>query len=136
MANGGWYGTAEEWKLLEAPLIGMDADFSAAARSFGLAISKNHKGWPERSVAWGDDIRCLIQLYLADPKALTWNFWICCSQDRAGERFWRREFLIEQQTADRFSNRLSDLLPLARQRLLDWSTKPDEFEFATKLASI
>ena len=89
MANGGWYGTKEEWDRIEAPLKLLDPELERFARKYELLVTKNHKDWPERSVRWGDDIGCLIQLYLVDETKLTLNLWICTFQDRGDARYWK-----------------------------------------------
>src|SRR5580698_8569922 len=94
MANGGWYGTEEEWNHIEAPIAAIDADLEEFSRKHGIAITKNLKDWPERSLSWNvGDVRCLIQVYLKSEKMLTLNFWICASQDRGSDRYWKREML-------------------------------------------
>jgi hypothetical protein len=133
MANGGWYGTKEEWARIEAPLVSLDPEIEAFALSAGLRVQKNHKDWPERSMEWGSEIRCLIQIYLADEKSITWNIWLCCSRDRQGERFWRREFLVENRPIGAFRDEVPHLLKVGRDRLIDWCNHPETLEFVTKL---
>lgn len=62
MANGGWYDSKEEWQRIEAPLLEVDSIFEVFAAENGLAVSKNHKDWPERSIEWGQGVRCLRRL--------------------------------------------------------------------------
>ncbi len=50
MANGGWYGTPEEWKRIERPLLDLDPAIAEFARKIGLTVSKNPKDEPERSL--------------------------------------------------------------------------------------
>ncbi len=40
MANGGWYGTKEEWARIEAPLLALDQMIEAFARSADLTVEK------------------------------------------------------------------------------------------------
>jgi hypothetical protein len=133
MANGGWYGTPEEWQRLEAPLLQVDSCIERFAREHSLNLSKNHKEWPERSLTWGENPRCLIQLYLAEEEDLTWNLWLCCSEDRGGERFWRKEFAVRGQKLEQFIMDLPKLLDESLKQLNDWRAAPDKLEFATKL---
>lgn len=135
MANGGWYGTEDEWAQLEAPLIKLDPIIDAFAVATGLTVSKNLKDWPERSMRWGSDISCLIQIYLADKATLTWNIWLCCSRDVQGERFLRKEFLVEKKPITAFQDELSTLLKVGHERLSDWCKHPETLVFATKLQS-
>jgi len=133
MANGGWYGTQEEWARLEAPLLGVDPIVARFALDHGLGLSKNHKDWPERSIRWGLDPICLIQLFLADEHRLTWNLWIAAFQDRNSGRYWKRALLVESKPMDAFVGKLPALLEEARETLLLWSQRPEEFEFAVSL---
>jgi hypothetical protein len=135
MANGGWYGSEEEWKWLEAPLIELDPAIEAFAARTGLAVTKNLKDWPERSIRWGSDISCLIQIYLADKGALTWNLWLCCTRDVLGERFWRKGFLVKERPIGDFHGELPKLLSVGHERLIDWSNHPQKLEFATRLST-
>ena len=54
MANGGWYGTKEEWQRIEKPLLEIDSIVDDFANELSLSVSKNHKDWPERSIEWGN----------------------------------------------------------------------------------
>lgn len=96
MANGGWYGTKEEWERIESPLLEVDSIINDFAKEAGLSVTKNHKDWPERSIVWGKDIRSLIQLYLANEKSLTFNLWLCASQDRGTKRYWKQETPVKE----------------------------------------
>jgi hypothetical protein len=133
MGNGGWYGTREEWDRVEKPLLEIDPVICKLAHAWGLRVLKNAKDWPSRSMQWGGDVRCLIQIWLANQDQLTWNIWICCSQDRDGERYWRTENLIEGKCLSDFKDGLSETLTAARERLIAWSERPEELTFATKL---
>ena len=95
MANGGWYGSNEEWERIEGPLLQVDSILDDFVSETGLAITKNLKDWPERSIEWGDETRCLIQLFLVDAKDLTFSLWLCVSQDRGRKRFWKQDTPIK-----------------------------------------
>ena len=133
MANKGWYGTKEEWELLEKPLLDVDSIIEEFAKEFTLAVSKNHKDWPERSIVWGKEVRCLIQLYLVDEKSLTFNLWLCASEDLNNKRYWKHETPIKQKKVPEFRDDLASQLHAGRKKLLDWSNNKDQFEFATRL---
>lgn len=135
MANGGWYGTAEEWNRIEAPLKALDPDLGSFAGKYGLNVTKNRKDWPERSLAWEADVRCLIQIYLVDESLLTLNLWICTSQDRNGSRFWKREMLRKEVQLPEMARDLLSALETGKRKLDLWSAHPEELEFATKLAT-
>ncbi len=136
MANGGWYGTRDEWDRLEAPLSKLDLVILRFAESFGMKVSKNHKDWPERSIEWGGPVRCFIQIYLADQEQALWNFWICCSEDRDKERFWKKTFLVERRPISALADRLPQLLGDGRNLLNEWSQHPENFEFAATVADL
>ena len=133
MANGGWYGTKEEWERIERPLLDVDPIIEAFAKEYDLSVSRNHKGWPERSMVWGKDIRCLIQLYLADEKSLTFSLWLCAYEDRAGKRYWKQETPIKERKVPDFKNDLASRLRKGRSKLLEWSADRNQLEFATTL---
>lgn len=133
MANGGWYGTPGEWRRLEQPLLDIDPVLEAFAREHCLAVTRNHKNHPERSIHWDNGIRCLMQLYLADEASLTFNFWLCASQDRGGERYWRQTTPRKGKRIEEFRDALPSLLRQGRTTLLQWCRHPEQFEFATRL---
>ena len=128
--NGGWYGTKAEWARLEGPLLSIDATIRSFATAHDLKLSGNPKDWPERSLAWGSDPACLIQLYLADQGKLSWNLWIVSSQDRGCNRYWKREMLVADQPLEEFRERLPELLEQAFGTVQRWRQRPEDFEFA------
>ena len=133
MANGGWYGTKEEWARLEFPLIEVDPTLFEFAKEFGLEMRKNFKDWPERSFEWGGSTRRLIQLYLADEKLLTFNLWLCASQDRSSKRYWKQESPVKGLPISEFKDSLATLLREGRRRLESWSEA--DLEFVTNLGA-
>jgi|HubBroStandDraft_3_1064219.scaffolds.fasta_scaffold342375_2 hypothetical protein len=134
MANGGWYGTDEEWKRIEAPLKLLDPELDRFARKHGLAVTKNFKNWPERSLHWDAEVRCLIQVFLVDESTLNLNLWICASQDRDGSRFWKKETLRNGVQASELAGELFELLEAGKRKLDCWDAHPEELQFATTLA--
>ena len=133
MANGGWYGTKDEWERIEGPLLEVDSILDDFASETGMTISKNYKDFPDRSFVWGDDVRCLIQLYLVDEKDLTFNLWLCASQDRGRKRFLKKDTPIKEQRVEQFKDSLAGELRKGHQRLVEWGNNPDNLEFATEL---
>lgn len=121
MANGGWYGTKDEWARLESPLIEVDPILSEFAKEFELEMRKNFKDWPERSFEWGVSIRRLIQLYLADEKLLTFNLWLCASQDRGTKRYWKQLSTVKGLPISEFKDSLATLLRDGWKTLESWS---------------
>jgi hypothetical protein len=130
MPNG-FSGTDEEWKRMEAPLLMVEDVLAEFARTHGMQITKNYHEWPERSLTWGNDIRRLIQLYVAESDRPTFNLWLCASQDRGSSRFWKRDFLVEKKPLETFAAQLPVLLEKARNTLNSWTEQ--QLEFATKL---
>ena len=57
MANGGWYGTKEQWNRLAAPLVEIDPAISRFANDMRLSVSKNLKYCPGRSISSGQSPR-------------------------------------------------------------------------------
>jgi hypothetical protein len=136
MANG-WYGTHEEWERLEAPLKLLDPGLGSFAHTHGLTVTKNSKhGRPERSIIWGDDVRCLVQLFLASESVPTLNLWICASQDRDGNRYWKNEMLRREVQASDLVLELRDILEAGIRQLNQWSAHPDQLQFATELGKV
>ena len=130
MPNG-FQGSEAQWYRMEAPLLQVDPVLEKFAAAHKLTLSKNYHGEPERSLRWNTALDCLIQLYLEDADRLTFNMWLCASQDRGGERFWRREFLVKDQKLEDFTDRLPELLEEAFSSVSSWSSAT--LEFATTL---
>lgn len=136
MGNGGWYGTQEEWQRVETPIKTLDPELERFADLHGLSITRNHKDWPDRSMVWDAGARCLIQLYLADAETLGINLWICTSQDRERERYWKHEFLCERAPLGDLISCLPRLLSTAKMKLDGWAAHPEQLEFATTIPKI
>ncbi len=132
MANGGYWHTKADWQRAEAPLRRLDPVLDAFAGQHRLRITRNLKDWPERSIAWGDSIRLLIQVYLTDPQHLTFNVWLCASHDRGDQRYWKHEMPVRGLPVEAFENDFASLLREAKAKLESWSEA--DFEFATPLA--
>ena len=106
MANGGWYGTDEEWQRIEAPLLQIDDVFESFAYSRGHTAERNFKDHPSRAIRWRKNgVRCLIQLFQVDQADLTFNLWICASIDEDGKRYMKEATLIDGKTIPEFSQR-------------------------------
>jgi len=131
MPNG-FHGTDEAWSRLEAPLLRLDSPLEAFAREHGLSLGRNYHNWPERSLKWGAPINRLIQVYLDDEQTLTWNVWLCASEDRGAARYWRRAFLRQGVPIEEIERDLPVLLGEALARVNSWS--PEHFEFGTSLS--
>ena len=122
MPNG-FQGSESEWQRIEAPLLRVDSALELFASAHGLGISKNYHNHPERSLTWGAGLRRLIQLYLADSRLLTFNMWLCASQDRGSSRYWKQEFLLKEQSIDIFFSTLPSLLNEAYRKVDSWTAE-------------
>ena len=133
MANGGNFNQ-EQWQRLEKPLLEIDPVINEFAALHGLEVTRNLKDWPERSMAWyAEDVRCLIQLYLASEEGPTFNLWFCASQDRGRERYWKTESPVQNEPILHFASRLPSLLAEGREKLLAWSNNPSVMKYATDM---
>ena len=131
MANGGYFNE-QQWQKMEKPLLTVDSIIREFAESNGLEVTRNQKGWPERSMVWNNNnVRCLIQLYLASEDSLTFTLWLCASQDCGKERYWKQENPIKSRLISEFSEDLPRLLEEGREKLLNWSNDPSVMEYAT-----
>jgi hypothetical protein len=135
VGNGGWHGTREEWDRFEAPVRRLDSIFEAFAARHGLTVSRNGKDWPERSVSWGDDVRCLIQIWRVSEESPALKVWICASQDRGLKRFWKRAFLAKDADAEVLRPSLPAMLDKGFEQLKRWELQPDTFEYAGPVAA-
>ena len=131
MPNG-FHDSRARWEALEKPLQALDGELQAFAERHGISLTSNSRGWPDRSMVWGDSVRRLIQIYLADEKHATYSFWLCASEDRGSERYLRREFLREAVPIGEIAADLPALLEQGRSLLESWTS--EKLEFATKLS--
>jgi len=122
MPNG-HHGSEEEWKRLEGPLRDLDAPIDAFARRHGLTVSRNYHNWPERSLRSGTDPESLIQIYLTDEGRLTWNLWLCASQDRGRQRFWKKQFLRRDVPMSEIGPVIDELLNEALRTISSWRSE-------------
>lgn len=119
MPNG-FHGTKGEWKRLETPLLEITPSLEAFAGRHEMAATRNHHAWPERSLRWGTDPARLIQIYLEDEERLTWNLWLCASQDRGGRRFWKQAYLRRGVPMAELSPAIDGLLDEALRLVSSW----------------
>lgn len=128
----GYHGSDEDWKRLERPLRDIDPLVEAFAKRHKIALSRNYHNWPERSLRWGADPERVIQIYLEDADRLTWNLWLCASQDRGLQRFWKNQFLCHNVAMGELNPVMEQLLDEALRIVSSWRT--EDLEFATTLA--
>ena len=133
MANGGYWHTDAEWQRVEEPLRQLDPTLLEFAEKVALEVTKNQRDWPERSIVWGTSVRRLIQVYLVSPEDLTFNLWLCASQDRGGKRYWKQEASVQDKVVAEFQSSLATLLLEGKAKLEAWSEA--DLEYATNVAS-
>ena len=121
MASGGCWHSQADWQRVEAPLLPLDSTVEAFASRFALKLTRNHKEWPERSLCWGNQVRKLIQIYLDDEKTLTFNVWLCASQDKGQKRYWKQEFAVKSKPVADFAAYLEKLLAESKAKLDSWT---------------
>ena len=134
MGNGNYWLTEAEWQRIEEPLLQLDPAFEEFAKQFDLQIKKKHKGDPSRSVEWGKKIRLLIQVYLENPDNLTFNLWLCASQDREGKRYWKTEMPVQGKVVGEFQTVFASLLNEGKAKLETWSEA--DLEFVTNVETL
>jgi len=131
MPNG-FHGSREEWARMEMPFLKIDAQLAEFALESGFSLTKNYHGWPERSlVSTEGNLHRLIQIYLENEEKLTLNLWICVSEDRGNERFWKKHTLRKDVPAKEIENDLSTLLKEALEIARSWTS--GDLKFATKI---
>jgi hypothetical protein len=127
-----FHGPTSQWEALEMPLRALDVELRAFAQRNGAAFTTNSRNWPDRSIIWGNSIRRLVQIYLADESRPTYSLWLCASEDRGGKRYWKEQFLREAVPIAEIAADLPDLLEQGRSLLEAWTS--GTLEFATALS--
>ncbi len=131
MLNG-FHGTQQEWDRMEGPLRCLDESLQEYAQRHEFILGVNYHNWPERSFRRTDQgIDRLIQIYLVDPVELTFNLWVCATQDRRTARYWKERLLLEGVPIGALESDLVEFLDQAREQVSVWSKR--DVEFATKL---
>jgi hypothetical protein len=130
MPNG-FHGTDQEWERIEAPLRPLDPTLDGFARRYGMRIARSERNWPSRSLHWGGKVERLVQIYLEDPARLTWNVWVCVSEDRRRKRYWKNAFLRRAVAMSEIASDLEGLLEEGRRDADSWGS--GDLQFATNL---
>ena len=121
-----------EWERLESPLIALEPTLTAFASRHHLTIRRNFQGRPERSLVQEGEVTRLVQVYLDDPVRLTFNVWLCASQDRPGARYQKSDYLARGVPAADLVAGLAGWLERGYATLQDW--KAEDLSFVTALA--
>jgi hypothetical protein len=129
----GFHGSSDTWDRIESPLHSLDPALDAFAQEHGLSVSRNARGWPDRSIRWGHPVNRLIQVFLESEDRLTWTLWACASEDRDAERYWRHVSLRKAVPIDEIASDLPALLNEAKRTLEAWSSS--DLEFATEIGT-
>jgi hypothetical protein len=117
----GFDGTPEKWVQIQALFREIDDTLNDFACAHGLNVSSNYHNWPERSLVWyEDDIRKLIQIYLADQQLLTFNVWLCASVDKEHQRYWKNVMLKKGVPFVEIKDPLLHLLSEGLQTVQAW----------------
>lgn len=132
MANR-FSGSKEDFENLESDLRTLDSVLENYAKKHHMLLTKNYHNWPERSLTWTDENKKLIQIYLADENKHTYNFWICASRDLDGQRLWKQDYLVKEESFTKLSDALESRLDKALDMLSSWKNK-DLVLAETKLA--
>ena len=119
MGNGGFYGTKEEWKRMEAPLLKLDARLELFAASSGMSLDKNFHGQINRYFMRNDGITRILQIFLSDKSQMTFSLGIAAWKGGA-KRFSKSELIISKQSIDEISENLELILAKAKERLDSW----------------
>ena len=122
------------WERIEAPLVELDEAFAAFASRHGMSLRRNYHDWPERSVIQEGEVTRLIQVYLDDEARLTFSVWLCASQDRGDERFWKSDYLARGVSAGVLAANLHIWLEQGWARLQGWNA--NDLVFATRLGQV
>ena len=130
MPNG-YHGSDEGWQRLEEPLCQADSVIAAFGKRHGIPIGRNHHNWPERSLEWGKNPARIIQIYLEDESQLSWTVWICASEDRGRQRFWKRSYLRRGVQMNALLGEIESILEEGFRVVSSWTS--DQLEFAATL---
>lgn len=117
---------------MEAPLREVDPTLEAFASRVGLILTRNHHGDPERSLRHEGELTRLFQIFVGDEEPPTYKVWLCASQDRGVERFWKQRFLTEAATPAELKSSINDWLSRGYEEMFRWSAH--DLEHATSLA--
>lgn len=134
MANGGYHISNEEWEQMEAELQVLDEGLEQFALKHGFEVDKKTKDFPTRCIRWkSGGVESLIQIYFADTPRPRLNLWICVSQDRERQRFWKRDTLRKEVQASEIVDEFLAILETGKRMMDQWAARPEELEFATNL---
>jgi len=120
MPNG-FHGLKEEWQQLVKPFEEIDEILATVAKSRGMELTRNSRGWPERSLRWGAGIRRQFQVYLENEKTGKFRVGITAGKDGPEGRSWRGKVLREGIRWSALREELPALLEEGVRMLDGWS---------------
>jgi hypothetical protein len=131
MPNG-FHGSKAEWERIEAPLQKLDPHLGAFSQRYGIALARNDRDWPDRSLKWGDRIRKVIAIYLEPDADLKYSVCFSALEDRRNKRYWKREFPRRAVPIENIEAEMPGMLEQGRILVESWTS--EQLEFATRLS--
>ncbi len=123
MPNG-FHGSKGEWERMENPLLSLDPTLERFASTHDMELRRNYHNDPERSLIWIElGVRRLIQIFLDDDQELTFTIWICASEDRGSQRYWKQQKLRQAIRAKDLSGELETFLIQGKEILDSWKSE-------------
>lgn len=86
-----------------------------------MTIGQNSHSWPDRGLAWSDDLQRKIHLFLDGETAITYTLSIVAWQDRPDGRYWKRETIAKAVPISAIRAKLFELLERARSTADSWA---------------
>jgi hypothetical protein len=122
MANG-FHRSRAEWQRVEKPLQALDERLDEFAKRYGMALTRNDKDSPCRSIRWGDRIKRHIAIYVEDVEQLGYSMCFSAVEIRGSKRYWKREFPKQRVPIGELNDELLDLLERGRLLLNSWESE-------------
>jgi hypothetical protein len=86
-----------------------------------MTWGQNYRNWPDRSLAWSDDLQRKIELFFDGEAAPTCTLSIVAWQDRPDGRYWKQEIVAKAVPIFGVQGRLFELLDRARVTADSWT---------------
>ena len=132
MPNG-FHGSKERWEKMEAPFLQVDRRLEEFEKIHAMSIEKNYHNWPQRTLSWANEgITRWIQISLKGDTEETYCLWLLAWQDRGHERYWKRQYLLDDAIWAEVEGALETHLDQAHKIVQAWSAS--DLEFAGKIS--